>query len=379
MRGVASMAPTRGHSQRRRWSRFVISCQHSRVPRQPPSPAPDATAAEPAVHALYLRLLLVLLGRRGVDVEAMLTEAGIASEALEASESAISLPALQALVSAALARSGSPWLGLELGASVQAFSHGPVGYAAIASGSLRQALEVAVRFIALRAPVLGLSLQVGASHTRLDVHEHADLGVARRFVLEAMLVMLEHLLQAIAGRSLQGLSHQLPWPEPTWSRHYAAYLGGEVGFAARRMSVRFPNSLLDSPCLSADPQAFELARQECERRLQQGAAERDLASRIRRQLWRCEGEFPSAEATARRLGLSPRSLYRSLAAAGCSYRGLLDEARCERASRLLRETTTPVQVIAERLGYADASNFSRCFKRWRGLTPSAYRAAAGSG
>lgn len=343
------------------------------MPHRPPASPPEA-AAEPAVHALYLRLLLVLLGRRGVDVGALLIEAGIDAEALDASEAPIGVAALQALVPAALQRSGSPWLGLELGAAVQAFSHGPVGYAAVASGSLRQALEVAVRFIALRAPVLGLSLRVSAGHTRLDVHEHAELGAARRFVLEAMLVMLEHLLQAIAGRSLSGLQHQLPWPEPAWSSHYRAYLGGDVSFGARRMSIRFPDALLDSPCLSADPQAFELARQECERRLQQGAAERDLASRIRRQLWQCESAFPGAEETARRLGRSTRSLYRSLAAAGCSYRGLLDEARTARACRLLHETDAPIHLIAERLGYADASNFSRCFKRWCGVTPRDYRA-----
>jgi AraC-like DNA-binding protein len=54
---------------------------------------------------------------------------------------------------------------------------------------------------------------------------------------------------------------------------------------------------------------------------------------------------------------------------------LLDEARQERACRLLRETDTPIHAIAERLGFADASNFSRCFRRWCGVTPRDFRAA----
>ncbi len=336
------------------------------------------TDAEPGVHPIYLRLLAVMLERQGVDVEAVMSDAGVGRADLESDEKPIATSTLQRLVDSALRRSGSPWLGLELGAAAQAFSHGPVGYAAIASGSLRQALDVATRYMVLRAPVLALSLRRGASHTRLEVRETADLGTARRFVLEATMVMFDRLLQAISGVGMNTVSHELPWPEPNWSRNYSAYIAGKVRFGAPRLVIVFPNVLLDASCLSADPQAFELARQDCEVRLQKGAAERDLASRIRRQLWRCEGQYPGAEVTAERLGISLRSLYRSLSAAGCSYRGLLDEARCERARRLLRETDAPVESIAERLGYADASNFSRCFRRWCGQTPSAYRNASRS-
>jgi len=324
---------------------------------------------------MYLRLLAVMLERRSVDVEAVLADAGMCRADLEDGEMPVTTSTLQRLVDSSLRRSGSPWLGLELGACAQAFNHGPVGYAAIASGSLRQALDVATRYMVLRAPVLALSMRRGASHTRLEVRETGELGTSRRFVLEAAIVMLDRLLQAISGRSMGAVTHELPWPEPAWSRNYGAYLAGKLKFGAPRLAIVFPNSLLDSSCLSADPRAFELARQDCETRLRKGAAERDLASLIRRQLWPCEGNYPSAEVTAERLGISLRSLYRSLSAAGCSYRGLLDEARCERACRLLRETDASVEGIAERLGYADASNFSRCFRRWCGQTPSTYRNA----
>ncbi len=325
------------------------------------------------MHAIYLRLLGALLAQRGIDSVALFAKAGLSPAALGNDDTAVAAGELQALVSTAVQRSGSPWLGLELGAAAQPFSHGAVGFAAITSGSLRQALEVAVRYIALRAPALRLELQQGSRDTRLQVHTPVDLGIARQFVLEAVAVMLDRVLQAISGRRLDALEYSLPWPEPAWSRHYAAYLTGRLRFGAARMTIRFPDALLDAPCISADPAAFALARQECERRLQQGASERDLASRIRRQLWQCEGTFPTARAAAHQFGLSLRTLHRSLAGAGCRYQGLVDEARRERACRLLRETDTPIHAIAERLGFADASNFSRCFRRWQGQTPSRFR------
>lgn len=334
---------------------------------------PSVSSPEPGIHPIYLRHLAVLLKQQGVEVEQVLSGAGLSAEDLQEGEAAIDVARLKPLVDAALRHSGSPWLGLQLGAAVQAFSHGPVGYAAIASGNLLQALEVACRFIALRAPVLRLELRRGTTHTRLIVHEQSELGRARRFVLEALLVMLERLLHSMSGSSLGSVHHQLPWIEPTWSRNYTAYLAGTLSFGARKLVSHFPNVVLDSTCLSADPQAFEMARQECERRLQSGAAERDLASRVRRQLWHCEGNYPDARTSAARLGISLRGFYRSLAGAGCSYRGLLDEARYVRAQRLLRETDSTISAIAERLGYADPSNFSRCFRRWCGQTPRAFR------
>jgi len=329
---------------------------------------------EPAVHPHYLRLLAALLERRGLDPAELLAGSGL-KPTLLAQDEPVDLHSLQGLAQAAVQQSGSPWLGLDFGASVQALHHGPVGYAAMASGSLRQALEVAARFLALRAPVLRLRLRRGVGGTSLSIEELGDLGGARRFVLEAVAVMLERLMQAVSARDLSGIVHELPWPEPVWSRHYAAYLAGTLRFGARGLRLRLPDHLLDSPCLGADPDAFAQASAECERRLAQGASERDLLSRLRRHLWRCEGSYPSAADSAQRFGISLRSFYRSLAASGCSYRSLLDEARCERARRLLAETDEPVARIAERLGYADSSNFSRCFRRWYGKTPSAWRSA----
>ena len=73
--------------------------------------------------------------------------------------------------------------------------------------------------------------------------------------------------------------------------------------------------------------------------------------------------------------MSARSLFRQLAASGTSYQFLLDEARYARARFLLDETDLSVAAIAERLGFADTSNFARTFRRLAGVTPVAFRRA----
>lgn len=47
--------------------------------------------------------------------------------------------------------------------------------------------------------------------------------------------------------------------------------------------------------------------------------------------------------------------------------------RLAEATRRLRHTDEIVDVIAERVGYADATHFIRLFRREHGITPAAWR------
>jgi len=325
-----------------------------------------------AVHPLYLRLLLEHLRTLGIESGPLLGQAQLRPE-YAGSESPIGLGALQQLVDSALKSSGRPWLGLELGASVPVFGHGALGLASAASGSLRQLLELLCRFIGLRAPALRLVLREYGGAVRVRIEQALPLGLARQFVLEATMVMLERLLIAASARDLASARYQLPWPAPPWHRHYQDFLAGRVQFDACEASLQLPSGLADAPCLGADPQALAFARGECERRLIRGEPGRELLAELRRRLLSCEGRLPTAAEMATERGQAERSFLRDLQRAGTCYRNVVDGIRRERALSLLRDTDLPIATIAERLGYADASNFSRCARRWFGEDGRALR------
>lgn len=79
---------------------------------------------------------------------------------------------------------------------------------------------------------------------------------------------------------------------------------------------------------------------------------------------------------AESLGASRRSLQRGLAVQGVSYSDLLSGVRIRRAAESLEATEKPVVEIALDLGYTDASNFTRAFRRQTGVSPKAFRDAA---
>jgi AraC-like DNA-binding protein len=86
-----------------------------------------------------------------------------------------------------------------------------------------------------------------------------------------------------------------------------------------------------------------------------------------------QGSYPSVQAMAQELNMSPRTLQRKLRQDGTTYQAVLDDARKEVAEWCLLKTSLPIEEIAERLGYIDVSSFSRAFRRWFDKPPSKFR------
>lgn len=80
------------------------------------------------------------------------------------------------------------------------------------------------------------------------------------------------------------------------------------------------------------------------------------------------------EAIADRLGLSRQTLFRQLKAEGVTFAEVLDALRHRTALHCLDVERASVKQTARRVGFSDATAFSRAFKRWTGSSPSRYAA-----
>lgn len=77
---------------------------------------------------------------------------------------------------------------------------------------------------------------------------------------------------------------------------------------------------------------------------------------------------------ARQIATSRRQLQRIFAEfAGTAFRDELTAVRIQHAAALLHSTELPVNIIARRVGYRQASQFSKAFRRHHGQPPSAFR------
>jgi AraC family transcriptional regulator, transcriptional activator of pobA len=90
----------------------------------------------------------------------------------------------------------------------------------------------------------------------------------------------------------------------------------------------------------------------------------------------CLGPLTLGELAAA-VGKSPAHLTTVLRrATGKSAVQWMIAGRLAEARRLLSSSDEPVERIAERVGYADATHFIRLFRRQHGVTPAAWRAGA---
>jgi AraC family transcriptional regulator of adaptative response / methylphosphotriester-DNA alkyltransferase methyltransferase len=81
---------------------------------------------------------------------------------------------------------------------------------------------------------------------------------------------------------------------------------------------------------------------------------------------------------AREIATSSRQLQRVFAElAGSAFRDELAAVRMQHGAALLLTTDLPVAAIADRVGYRQAAQFAKAFRRHHGISPSGLRRAAG--
>lgn len=96
---------------------------------------------------------------------------------------------------------------------------------------------------------------------------------------------------------------------------------------------------------------------------------------VRSRLW---DPALSPSLVAEHLGVSPRLVAQVFSGAGMTPAAFIRGARIEEAARLLHSRQyreVPIFDIGIRVGFVDATTFTRAFKRFRGMVPSEFRAA----
>ncbi len=321
----------------------------------------------PAAYALEV---VELAGRLGVPEDAMLRGVGITKTALRDPQARVSLDQAAELVTRAHKLTGEDSLALYMGMQMRLSSHGFLGFAAMTAGTIREAIDLAVRFAATRTDALALSFYVEGDTASLVIEERASLGTLREFAVIALIVEVWQAGNALTGKPLGGTA-ECSFSAPAWIEK-ASMLRGLVRFDQPANRLLFAAGLLDLPLKTADPVAMQLAREQCERQLA-ALVDAGFPGRVRAAITSGGAGFRALPDVAERLHVSTRTLKRRLGACGTSFSALVDDERRQRALLLLEDRTLSIGEVAERLGYTELPNFTRAFRRWTGVTPAAWR------
>lgn len=346
-----------------------------------PRPRPNAldTTFVPASNAL---LLIDFARERGADTAALLAKAGVGPQPLADDTQGLTVRQCTDLMALVQGATCVPALGYEMGLRTPGTAHGLYGLGILSSANPQEALQLAERFTQVRNPTFGVAWSAQGDWVTvslLDLMPTAPMRHASvEWVLLSMVQMGETLMGPMTGNARAACELSFPWAQPPYHADYASRLP-PCRFHATGATLRFPAPWLTRQLAGAAAASVSLARTSCERELALVAASGNVASRVRSLLSAgfAAGAYPSREAMAGMLSVSVSTLKRQLAFEGTRFSALLDEVRLGEAQRLLRHAALPVGDVAARLGYENTANFTRAFKQWSGLTPSAWRRSVG--
>jgi AraC-like DNA-binding protein len=262
---------------------------------------------------------------------------------------------------------------------VQQVSFGDVGaldYVVASGGTIEDALKAAARYMRLVNDTLDVHLEKHGDRALLRLENSVILPrAAADFQLGAL---FWNYFRSWLQSELSGLTLLLAHPSPADPGEYQrTFAPARLRFSAEFYGFAFDAALLRRPVPQADRRLHEIIRQHAEHALSSLPAVQSVTAEVRRLVMEeLSGGNPSAAHVARRLGMSTRTLGRSLEDEGTTFKDLLEEVRKRLALRYVASRDFGLAEVALLLGYSQTGPFHRAFRRWTGTTPLEYRKAA---
>lgn len=270
-----------------------------------------------------------------------------------------------------------PDIGLRMARQIHPSFLGPLGYAWLASSSLRTAIYRARRYWRMFNERAGIEITEGNGELRASYHVFTN----HAFPFELADMQYGSLLMICrwnAGQNFCPARLQLRRPEPANPSRWNEFFGVTVEFGCEGDLFVIDQSSARRKLTGSNPMLVSAHEDLIRRLLQslhQSELERHVQSIIIDQL---PSGMISETSVAETLGLSRRSLHRRLQREGTSFRPLLEEVRRKLAKEYLADPEYSVTDISFLLGFAETSAFSRAFRRWFGCAPSHYRSRQAS-
>lgn len=326
------------------------------------------------VSVLNARFIADAAVARGVARDELLRASRISAHDLADDRKRIPYERVSALWNAAAHLGGDAAFGLHLAERLAPKDFGPLGLAVRSCPTAQEALERLLGYVRVAFQDTEITLLREGATARFCHHYLGDAALATRHAADLILAMFVVAGRRFIGVDWKPLAVTFKFPAPAAVDEYYRVFGGPLRFDQPINSVVFEAALLDMPMAQGDPEVLAVIDPYAEQFLQTLSRDRSLAEAVQRVI---AAALPGGDlelgASARALGLSPRTLQRRLRDEGTSHRQILDRVRHERALRLLRRDELTVDQIADHLGFSEPSAFHRAFRRWTGRTPTDQR------
>jgi len=317
--------------------------------------------------------LLEQVDETRLEQEELLRRAGLRLEDVADPDKRIPQDKLETLWQLVIESVPDPSIGIRFGQAMTAKAWGLVGYSMANSRRLLDALQRLVRYSRIVSEAVYCELDVDVERCAVTIAGPPELDVLER-PADARLAAVLNLVRDLTRATVVPLEVHFPYARPADISAHQAYFKCPLVFGQPRALLVLQPSDPARRVSSADEVLGGYLVQLAEDTLESLGSEGSFSDRVRRAAWVNLSEgTPTLRDTARTLGVSARTLQRRLSNEHTTFAQLVDSLRHDMAHRLLQDRSHAIYEVAFLLGYSDTSTFHRAFRRWHGMTPSAFR------
>jgi len=329
----------------------------------------------PLVRSMTIERMPELLDRMNVRFDRLLRQAGLPEIRLDENTSFLPLRDVLAIADGAARATGIEHFSLMLAAAGGLDALGDYGTYIKSAPTLLGAMQRAGRYISWHTLGAQLSLRsegplcVWRYDLPLSIRENRQHGYP------FALVQMREIVRLAAGR------HWLPRelrleqpPSASYRRALVEEFGPRIRCEAGENALVLDKALLGMPLAGSRTNPAAPSCDAAAVALASGTPSAEFIKSLRLLIRSyLPAGYPRAARLARDSGLSLRSFQRALALAGYSFSEIVDQVRFEMATEMMQRAGTRLIDVCLELGYSDAANFTRAFRRWTGTAPRAYR------
>lgn len=318
-----------------------------------------------------------VLKRRGLDSRQLFEEAGLMLDGEFNASSRIPVYKVKAALQLASKKTKDSCVGLEVGGMIQPTAFHALGFSAVASVTLKDAMDKIRRFHSMLTDASIVEVKEDETQYKLVV------TLLRNQNGEPLLSdeSVDAFMAALVKIFREMLNHDF---SPVWvalcrdsvePERYTHFFNAPVRFSSVENAICFDKPILNRRLSTGNQEVARINEQFIVEYLKKFDKE-DTCTQVYLKIMEMipRGE-PTKQLVADSLGMSVRTLEYRLETQKSSYKIILNEARKELALQYLNDTTMSITEVAYMVGYANPSNFNRAFKRWTGLSPICFRKA----
>lgn len=310
----------------------------------------------------------------GIDPGPVFREAGIDPATLFDAGARVPIEKQQRVGRIAFEMADDPQFGLRASEYLRPRHLGALGFAWLASASLREAFHRISRY----ARVIQENLIVETREEDGLFWVCIDPAVPDetwRIREDSSLAALIRFCRVIAGKDLSPARVRFRQEQPANTAYHYELFKSPIDFGCEHTEMAFELQQVDKRLVGSNDELANLNEHIVVKYLAHSERQ-DIVNQVKAAIidGLADGSV-TEKSVAESLFMTPRNLHRKLVKEDTSFKQLLTEVRQELARQYIQDRSKTLTEISYLLGFSEVSSFSRAYKNWTGKPPSEARQA----